>query len=145
MDEKTTKRKMTPQELEDRLIAFASRIVDLVEALPARSAAAKHLGRQLLRSGTSPALNYGEVRAAESTDDFVHKMKICLKELRETLVCLKLIRLRKWFPDSRLEPLIAENNELISIFVTSLKTSTSKPPLPKKSLFPKHQNHQSVS
>ena len=128
MDEKTAKRKMTPQELEDRLIAFASRIIDLVEALPKRNAAAKHLGGQLLRSGTSPALNYGEVRAAESTDDFVHKMKVCLKELRETLVCLKLIKPRKWFPDSRLDPLIGENNELISIFVVSLNTSTGKPP-----------------
>jgi four helix bundle protein len=73
MEEKT-KRKMIPQELEDRLIAFASRIIDLVEALPKRSAAAKHLGGQVLRSGTSPALNYGEVRAAESPEDFVHKM-----------------------------------------------------------------------
>ena len=133
MNEKTAKRKMTPQELEDRLIAFASRIIDLVEALPKRNAAAKHLGGQLLRSGTSPALNYGEVRAAESTVDFVHKMKVCLKELRETLVCLKLIRLRKWFPDSQLEPLIVENNELISIFVSSLKTSTDKSSPSKKS------------
>jgi four helix bundle protein len=132
MDEKT-KHKMTPQELEDRLIAFASRIIDLVEALPKRSAAAKHLGGQLLRSGTSPALNYGEVRAAESNDDFVHKMKVCLKELRETMVCLKLIRLRKWFPENRLEPLLIENNELISIFVTSLNTSAAKSPLTKKS------------
>ncbi|MEZ4959655.1 MAG: four helix bundle protein [Saprospiraceae bacterium] len=127
------KHKMTPQELEDRLIAFASRIIDLVESLPKGSAAAKHLGGQLLRSGTSPALNYGEVRAAESTDDFVHKMKVCLKELRETLVCLKLIRLRKWFPENRLEPLLGENNELISIFVTSLNTSSGKQPQPKKS------------
>ncbi len=78
MEEKT-KRKMTPQELEERLIEFASRIIDLVEALPKRSAAAKHLGGQILRSGTSPALNYGEVQATESRDDFVHKMKVCLK------------------------------------------------------------------
>ena len=125
MDEKT-KRKMTPQELEERLIEFASRIIDLVEALPKRSAAAKHLGGQILRSGTSPALNYGEVQATESRDDFVHKMKICLKELRETLVCLKLIKRRKWFPDSKLEPLLNENNELVSIFVASLKTAIGK-------------------
>ncbi|MCB9339123.1 MAG: four helix bundle protein [Lewinellaceae bacterium] len=117
---------MTSQELEERLIEFASRIIDLVENLPKGSAAAKHLGGQLLRSGTSPALNYGEVQAAESRDDWKHKMKICLKELRETLVCLKLIRKRKWFPDTRLEPLLAENNELVSIFVSSLKTATTK-------------------
>ena len=125
MEEKT-KRKMTPQELEERLIEFASRIIDLVEALPKGSAAAKHLGGQLLRSGTSPALNYGEAQATESRDDFVHKMKICLKELRETLVCLKLIKRRKWFADNKLEPLLAENNELVSIFVASLKTATGK-------------------
>ncbi len=119
---------MTPQELEERLIEFASRIIDLVEALPKRSAAAKHLGGQILRSGTSPALNYGEVQAAESKDDWVHKMKICLKELRETLVCLKLIKRRKWFPDNKLEPLLAENNELVAIFVSSLKTGTGKQP-----------------
>jgi four helix bundle protein len=121
-----TKRKMTPQELEERLIEFASRIIDLVEALPKRSAAAKHLGGQILRSGTSPALNYGEVQATESRDDFVHKMKVCLKELRETLVCLKLIKRRKWFPETKLEPLLNENNELVSIFVASLKTAIGK-------------------
>ena len=125
MDEKT-KRKMTSQELEERLIEFASRIIDLVENLPKGNTAAKHLGGQLLRSGTSPALNYGEVQAAESRDDWKHKMKVCLKELRETLVCLKLIRKRKWFPETRLEPLLAENNELVSIFVSSLKTATTK-------------------
>jgi four helix bundle protein len=128
--EDTKKLKMTPQELEDRLLVFASRVIDLVEALPKRNAPAKHLGGQLLRSGTSPALNYGEVRAAESQDDFVHKMKICLKELRETLVCLKLIKLRKWFPDAKFDPLLSECNELISIFVASLNTvkGRSSPP-----------------
>jgi four helix bundle protein len=128
--EDVKKLKMTPQELEDRLLVFASRIIDLVEALPKRNAPAKHLGGQLLRSGTSPALNYGEVRAAESQDDFVHKMKVCLKELRETLVCLKLIKLRKWFPDARFELLLSECNELISIFVASLNTvkGRSSPP-----------------
>ncbi len=89
---------MTPQELEDRLIDFASRIIDLVEALP-KTPAGKHLGGQLLRSGTSPALNYGEARAAESGPDFRHKMKVCLKELRETYVCLRIIEKRKWFTE----------------------------------------------
>ena len=116
---------MTSQELEERLIDFASRIIDLVEALPKRPAG-KHLGGQLLRSGTSPALNYGEVRGAESTADFKHKMKICHKELRETHICLRIIKKRKWFPQSRLKPLLTENNELISIFVSSIKTASSK-------------------
>ena len=117
------KQKLTPQEMEERLIEFASRIIDLAEALP-KTAAAKHLGGQILRSGTSLALNYGEAQGAESREDFVHKMKICLKELRETLVCLKLISKRNWFKENKLVPLIAENNELVSMFVTSVKTAT---------------------
>lgn len=120
-----SRKKTTPQEIEERLIDFASRVIDLVEALP-KSAAAKHLGGQILRSGTSPALNYGEAQAAESRDDFVHKMKICLKELRETLVCLKLIAKRNWFPENKLQPLVNENNELVSMFVASVKTAGNK-------------------
>ena len=119
-------KKVTPQDMEERLIEFASRIIDLVEALPKRQAA-KHLGGQILRSGTSPALNYGEAQAAESREDFIHKMKVCLKELRETLICLKLIARRTWFAEGKLNPLLVENNELVSIFVASLKTATNHP------------------
>ena len=68
------------QVLENRLIDFATRILDLVEALP-NTTVGRHLGGQTMRSGTAPALNYGEAQAAESKADFVHKMKICLKEL----------------------------------------------------------------
>ena len=93
------------------------------EALP-QSFAAKYLGTQIIRSASSPALNYGEAQAAESKDDFIHKMKICQKELRETSVCLKLIAKRPWFGPDKLTPLINENNELISIFVASNKTIT---------------------
>jgi four helix bundle protein len=115
-------KKLTPQELEDRLIDFASRIIDLVEALP-KAAAAKHLGGQLLRSGTSPALNYGEARGAESPSDFIHKLRVCLKELRESFICQKIIAKRNWFAEGKLKPLMAENDELISIFVTSIRTA----------------------
>ena len=118
-------KKTTPQELEDRLIEFASRIIDMVEALP-KTAAAKHLGSQILRSGTSPALNYGEAQSAESREDFIHKMKISLKELRETLICLKIIAKRNWFSESKLAPLLIENNKLVAIFVASTKTASSK-------------------
>ena len=114
-----------PQALENRLIEFGSRIIDMVEAMP-KTATAKHLGNQILRSGTSPALNYGEAQAAESREDFVHKMKICLKELRETLICLKLISKRDWFPAGKLSPILIENNELVSIFVSSAKTAVGK-------------------
>ncbi|MCB0610086.1 MAG: four helix bundle protein [Lewinella sp.] len=119
------KKKMTPLEIEDRLIEFASNIIELAENLP-QSPAGRHLGGQILRSGSSPALNYGEAQAAESKVDFVHKMKICLKELRETFICLKLISKRNWFNPGRLEPLLKENNELIAIFVASTKTAVLK-------------------
>ncbi len=115
---------MTSQELENRLIEFASRIIDLAEALP-KKPAAKHLGSQLLRSGTSPALNYGEARGAESSADFIHKLKVCLKELRETHICLRIIAKRNWFSETKLTSIISENNKLISIFVTSIKTSAN--------------------
>ncbi|RME03687.1 MAG: four helix bundle protein [Bacteroidetes bacterium] len=116
---------MNAVELEKRLIHYASRIIGIVEELP-DGIAAKHLGGQLVRSGTSPALNYGEVRGAESTKDFVHKMRICLKELRETHVCLQIIQDRNWFADGKLDSILAETNELISIFVASLKTAVNR-------------------
>ncbi|HLP92997.1 MAG TPA: four helix bundle protein [Saprospiraceae bacterium] len=113
------------QVLEDRLIDFATRILDLVEALP-NTAVGRHLGGQIMRSGTAPALNYGEAQAAESKADFVHKMKICLKELRETNISLKIIFRRNWFPKEKLNPIMDENNELIAIFMASIKTALTQ-------------------
>lgn len=109
-------------DLEDRLIDFAARCIKVAQSLPNKRAG-QHLCDQLTRSGTSPALNYGEAQAAESRKDFVHKMKISLKELRETLVCLKIIVRSELLGSDRLEPLIEETNELISIFVTSIRTA----------------------
>jgi four helix bundle protein len=86
-----------------------------------------HISGQLIRCGTSPAPNYGEAQSAESRSDFIHKMKVCLKELRETRVWLiMIVRADLIEPASRVEPLIDENNELISIFVTSIKTAKEK-------------------
>ena len=116
---------MTPQELENRLINFSSRIIKLVSALP-NEPVGKHLGGQLLRSGTSPALNYGEARGAESTADFIHKKKVCLKELRESHNNIRIIQQQNWFSEGRLESIIKENDELISIFVASVKTAETK-------------------
>ena len=116
---------MTPQELEDRLIEFASRIIDLVESLP-KGTVARHLGGQIVRSGTSPALNYGEARGAESPSDFIHKLRVCLKELRETFICLKIINKRDWFPTGKLNSLMKENDELIAIFVSSIRTQSGR-------------------
>ncbi len=77
-------------DLEDRLIDFAVRIIRIAESLP-KTRIWKHIAGQIVRCGTSPAPNYGEAQGAESRADFVHKVKICLKELRETRVWLLMI------------------------------------------------------
>ena len=111
-------------DLEDRLVEFAVLILNLAEKLPT-SYAAIHLAKQISRSGTSPALLYGEAQAAESRSDFIHKMKIGLKELRETYVCLKIITRKGFLEESFVLKTMAENNELISIFVKSIETAKS--------------------
>lgn len=114
------------QLLEDRLIDFAVLVLDIVDFVE-NSKKGNHLVGQIIRSGTSPALNYGEAQGAESKNDFVHKMKVVLKELRETFVNLKIIkRARLCSNDEKMEEVMKENNELISIFVASLRTATSK-------------------
>jgi len=110
-------------DLEDRLIDFAVRTIQLTESLP-KTKAGRHIAGQLIRSGTSPAPNYGEAQGAESRSDFIHKMKVCLKELRETKACLKMIVKANFIkPVSKREPLILENAQLISIFVASINTA----------------------
>ncbi len=83
-------------DLDQRLIEFAAKIIDVSEGLP-KTFAGNHLAGQLVRSGRSPALHYGEAQSAESRNDFIHKMKISAKELRETFNCLRLIQKKKWF------------------------------------------------
>ena len=109
-------------DLEDRLVDFAVRVIEVAESLP-NTYAGKHLAGQIIRSGTSPALNYGEAQSAESVADFIHKMKICLKELRETFVCLKIIKRKNYFAEGKLDSINQENNELVSIFVKSIATA----------------------
>ena len=110
-------------DLEERLIDFAVRIINVSESLH-NTAAGKHVRGQMLRSGTSPAPNYGEAQSAESRRDFVHKVKVVLKELRETKIWLQMIVKAKLIDHpSKLGPLIQESDELISIFVTSVKTA----------------------
>lgn len=106
-----------------RLIAFSVRVIRVAEALP-KTAVGNHIRGQLVRSGTSPAPNYGESQSAESRTDFVHKLKVVLKELRETKVWLLMIlRAGLIKPGSKLDALIAETDELISIFVKSAQTA----------------------
>ena len=110
-------------DLEERLIDFAVRIIRMIEDLP-NTRVGNHIAGQLLRCGTSPAPNYGEAQGAESRADFIHKMRVCLKELRETRVwLLMIVRATRIKSSSKLDPLIQETNELISIFVTSIRTA----------------------
>ncbi|MFN9664690.1 MAG: four helix bundle protein [Akkermansiaceae bacterium] len=118
-------KKLSPQELEDRLIDFAVAIIDMTEALP-NNKAGNHVAGQLIRSGTSPAPNYGEARSAESKKDFVQKMKISLKELRETMIWLKIASRQQMIAGIGIDRSIAECNELISIFVTSTRTADGR-------------------
>jgi four helix bundle protein len=110
-------------DLEERLLEYAARIIRLSENVT-RSRAGTHVAQQFLRSGTSPLPNHGEAQAAESSDDFIHKLKVCLKELRETYRWLPLVqRVLLIKKPERVDPLLQEADELIRIFVTSLKTA----------------------
>ncbi|HEX5152881.1 MAG TPA: four helix bundle protein [Parafilimonas sp.] len=110
-------------DLEDRLIDFASRIIDVVEALP-NTRAGNYIAAQLIRCGLAPSLMYGEAQAAESRDDFIHKMKLLAKELKETRACLKLIFRKEMIkPAKKLEPLKKENEELVAIISKSIETA----------------------
>jgi four helix bundle protein len=109
-------------ELENRMIRFAVDIVKLVAILP-NTAEAKHIGTQLLRSGTSAAPNYAEARAAESRADFIHKLKIALKELNETSTWLRILQGSIAENPDILSRLIAENAELCRILVASIQTA----------------------
>ena len=98
----------------------------MVETLP-NTRVGNHIAGQLLRRGTSPAPNYGEAQGAESRADLIHKMKVCLKELRETRVwLLMIVRAKLIKPTSKLDSLIQETDELISIFVTSIRTAKKR-------------------
>ena len=110
-------------DLEDRLLDFAVDLVELTEALP-NTRAGNHIAGQLLRCGTSPLSNHGEVEAAESRKDFLHKLRICLKELRETKRWLRLVsRLKKLGEPANLPACLNEVEELIRIFAASVKTA----------------------
>ena len=113
-------------DLEGRLIDFAVRIIEVGRSLP-KTKVGNHIAGQLVRCGTSPGSNYGEAQGAESRSDFIHKMKVCLKELRETRVWLVMIvRAGLIKPASKLDSLTDENNQLISIFVKSIQTARDK-------------------
>lgn len=109
-------------DLDERLINFAAAVIDVSEALP-NTLAGRHVAGQLVRCGTAPALHYGEAQGAESRKDFIHKLKIGLKELRESFNCHRIVRKKKWYDEERLTKILDENNQLISIFVKSIETA----------------------
>jgi four helix bundle protein len=111
-------------DLARRLIEFAARVGKLVDALP-DTRLGRHVAGQIVRCGTAGAPNYAEARGAESKRDFVHKLGICLKELRESQCWLQLIVLTEMLPESRLTDLLDESDQLIAIFVKSITTAKS--------------------
>ena len=113
-------------DLEERLLNFAAEVIRLTERLP-HTRAGNHLAGQLLRSGTSPLPNHGEAQAAESRDDFIHKLSICLKELRESRRWLRLILRVPLTKDAEpVEAFVGETEELIRIFAKSIKTAKAR-------------------
>ena len=116
---------MERSELEDRLLDFAVAVCQIVDELPA-TRIGNHVARQLIRCGSSPPPNYGEAQSAESRKDFIHKMKVCLKELREIHVWLRFIGKNHMHQSSLLVDVLKECNELTAIFVASVRTALSK-------------------
>ena len=125
-DEETPKSpKSRADDLEERLIDFSVRIVNLSTKLP-KTPAGRHIAGQIMRSGTSPAPNYGEARGAESHADFVHKLRIVVKELNETSIWLRVIERGQMLKRELLIEIIRENKELCKIFNASLQTARHK-------------------
>ena len=118
---------MTPDELVERLINFAARVGKVVDALP-DTRMGRHIGSQLVRSGTSPAPNYEEACAAESRADFIHKLSICLKELRESRCWIRLIIKTEMLPKHRMSELFEERNQLCNIIAQSIVTAKENKP-----------------
>ena len=113
-------------DLEERLLEYSARIIKIVEQLP-NTRVGNHVAGQLLKSGTSPYPNHGEAQAAESPKDFIHKLRIALKELRESQRWLKLFqRVPLIKKPELLNDILQETEELIKIFVTSIKTAERK-------------------
>lgn len=109
-------------DIEDRKLEFAARIGKVVVALP-ETRLGRHIANQLIRSGTSPAPNYSEASAAESKKDFIHKLGIVLKELRETRTWLRLTIKSELLPTDRVEKILDECKQLGNIIGKSLITA----------------------
>jgi four helix bundle protein len=111
-----------PFDPEERLLDYAVRIIRLVDALPS-TRTGRHIADQLLRCGTSPLANHGELQAAESRSDFIHKLGVCLKEVREARRWLRLVHRVPLLAPSKIDPLLGETEALIKIFSASIRTA----------------------
>jgi len=129
MDDRTrmgaSEKQEKADELEERLIDFAVRIIHLSARLP-KSPAGRHVAGQILRCGTSPAPNYSEARASESHADFVHKLRVVLKELDGTLVWLRMIRENELITPTLLVDIVDENSQLCRIVTSSISTAKTR-------------------
>ena len=112
--------------LEGRTALFAARIVNVCEAIPAGRLKSGHLKDQLFRAGTSVAANYAEAEEPESREDFIHKMKLAMKELAETRCWLRIIGASGYIDAKRLEPLVEESRELSRMMGASVSTARSR-------------------
>lgn len=115
----------TADALQERFVSFAVKIIDLASRLP-KTTVCRHISGQVLRSGTSPAPNYAEARGAESRADFIHKLRIAVKELNETGIWLRIILKTRMAPEVLIMNLIRENQELARILSASIKTARAK-------------------
>jgi four helix bundle protein len=110
-------------DLEDRFVNYTCRMIDVTESLP-KTRSGNYMAGQLIRSCHSPAFNYGEAQAAESPDDFIHKLRVVLKELKECRTSLKIIIKKGYItPGSKLQPIYKETEELIAIIGKSISTA----------------------
>jgi four helix bundle protein len=120
---KTLNMKEKKFDLEDRLVDFTCRMIDVVEALP-NTRAGNYIAGQLIRSCHSPTFNYGEVQAAESRSDFIHKMRVVLKELKECRTALKIIIKKEMIkPVNKIGNIFKETLELIAIIAKGIETA----------------------
>ncbi len=115
-------------DLEDRLVEYTCRMIDVVETLPTTKSG-NYIAGQLIRSCHSPTFNYGEVQGAESRNDFIHKMGVVLKELKECRVALKIIVKKEMIkPIQKLDGIFKETEELIAIIAKSIETAQKNKP-----------------
>ncbi|MEE9259447.1 MAG: four helix bundle protein [Nitrospinaceae bacterium] len=113
------------RDLDERLLSYGARIIKLAMSLP-NNLAGKRIGDQLLRSGTSVGANYQEAQAAESKKDFIHKLQIALKELRESNYWLKLLLKSEVLKQEKLEDILDESRQLVAILSKSVATAKGK-------------------